>query len=170
MDRDVEREGYGMVRTNGRTKRRAHRVMWEKYKGEIEAGKVLHHKCQNRRCVNPEHLQMLSRAEHTALHRGNLIGRDGLISHCRKGHEFTPENTYIRTGRARVCRQCAKERVKEWRERTGQAAIKAQKARYRARLRIQKILAAFGDPGWCFPEFEGRVYPQGLQWGWLAMA
>jgi HNH endonuclease len=91
-----------MVRTDGRTKRRAHRVMREKYKGKITPGMVLHHKCQNRRCCNPDHLEMLSKSEHSALHRGNLIGRDGLLSHCRKGHEFTPENTYIRTGGARA--------------------------------------------------------------------
>ena len=48
----VERaSGYGMVRTDGRTKRRAHRVMWERYRGKIPPGMVLHHKCENRRCA-----------------------------------------------------------------------------------------------------------------------
>jgi hypothetical protein len=31
-------QGYGMVRTGGRNKRRAHRVIWEKYKGSIGEG------------------------------------------------------------------------------------------------------------------------------------
>jgi hypothetical protein len=123
--RGLNGQGYGMVRTEGRIKRRAHRVMWERYKGKISPGLVLHHKCQNRRCVNPDHLEMVTRTEHSALHRGNLIGRDGLLSHCCKGHEFTPENTYIPAGRSRVCRQCAKERVKK----------------YEARQKIQKSLA-----------------------------
>ena len=30
---------------------------------------------------------------------------------CGKGHQYTPENTYIRTGGARVCRKCANERI-----------------------------------------------------------
>ena len=153
----LSEKGYGMVRTDGRTKRRAHRVMWERYKGKITPGMVLHHKCGNRRCVNPEHLEMVTRAQHLALHRGNLIGRDGLSDRCGKEHEFKPENTYIRTGGGRVCRQCAKERAKDWEAQYPEkfrAYRKAQKARYRARLRIQKILAAFGDPGWSFPDFR----------------
>ena len=35
----------------------AHRASYEAFKGSIEAGTVIHHKCGNTRCVNPEHLQ-----------------------------------------------------------------------------------------------------------------
>jgi len=35
---------------------------------------------------------------------------------CRKGHEFTPENTYIRKEGWRVCRKCNRERIKRWKE------------------------------------------------------
>jgi HNH endonuclease len=143
----VNESGYGMVRTDGRTKRRAHRVMCERYKGKITPGMLLHHKCRNRRCCNPEHLEMVTRAQHSALHRGNLIGRDGLSDRCGKGHQFTPENTYIRTGGARVCRKCANERIKDWKARHPDTQ-QAQRIRYQARLKIQNILASFGDPGW----------------------
>ena len=35
-------------------------------------------------------------------------------SHCPKGHEFTPENTFIRVyDNARVCRECRKEYARE---------------------------------------------------------
>ena len=108
----LNEKGYGMVRTDCRTKRRAHRVIWEKYKGKIVAGMVLHHKCRNRRCCNPEHLEMVTRAEHVALHMERPTS-----NRCGKGHEFTPENTYIRTGGARVCRKCANEGIKDWKAR-----------------------------------------------------
>ena len=34
----LNESGYGMMRTDGRTKRRAHRAMWERYKGKIPPG------------------------------------------------------------------------------------------------------------------------------------
>lgn len=46
-------------------------------------------------------------------------------THCKNGHEFTPENTYIRTGGARGCRQC--------RLRTSRAYMRSEKGRARQR-------------------------------------
>ena len=37
------------------------------------------------------------------------------ITHCKRGHEFTPENTRISDGR-RVCRTCVKLRMRDWRK------------------------------------------------------
>lgn len=34
-------------------------------------------------------------------------------THCKRGHEFTPENTYIQSGGGRVCRECRRKRVRE---------------------------------------------------------
>lgn len=38
-------------------------------------------------------------------------------THCKRGHEFTPENTYIRSGTngKRTCRQCHREWICRWR-------------------------------------------------------
>lgn len=36
------------------------------------------------------------------------------ITHCKRGHKFTPENTSINTRGARVCRKCAKIRMEKW--------------------------------------------------------
>jgi hypothetical protein len=35
----------------------------------IPAGLELHHVCENKLCVNPEHLQPMTRCDHLRLHR-----------------------------------------------------------------------------------------------------
>jgi hypothetical protein len=68
---------------------------------------VLDHLCRNRRCVNPEHLEIVTSVENVM--RGEGFGpKNAAKTHCDKGHEFTPENTYIRTRAqgGRECRAC----------------------------------------------------------------
>lgn len=45
-------EGYGRIHGIGR----AHRLAYERFKGEIPPGKVVMHSCDNPPCVNPDHL------------------------------------------------------------------------------------------------------------------
>ena len=59
--------GYG----HGSYQRRhflAHRRAWERAHGEIPAGHQIHHACERRACVNPDHLELVTPTEHAARH------------------------------------------------------------------------------------------------------
>lgn len=46
----------------------AHRLMYEECVGEIPEGYSVHHTCHNRACVNINHLELIKKSDHVALH------------------------------------------------------------------------------------------------------
>lgn len=98
----LNNKGYGQLFGGaGATPRLllAHRVAYEAFVEPIPDGFVLDHLCQNPRCVNPHHLEVVTQREN--LRRG--IERR---THCRAGHEFTPETTRYTVAGYRRCRLC----------------------------------------------------------------
>ena len=102
---------YGHVYFYGRV-RAAHRIAYIITYGFIPDGMDIDHLCRKTLCVNPKHLEPVP-------HRVNVIDRGqgpfaerARQTHCKYGHEFTPENTYIHKSRkVRVCRTCHRLRV-----------------------------------------------------------
>lgn len=101
--------GYGRIRILGRDVY-AHRLAYEQVIGPIPEGLVIDHLCRVRSCVNPEHLEPVTRGEN--VRRGTR-----LITHCPQGHPYDEKNTLLYKGK-RQCRACKRERDRVRREKT----------------------------------------------------
>jgi hypothetical protein len=70
----VDREtGYGQIGHNGRLKG-VHRVSWELVNGPVPTGLLVRHDCDNKPCINPEHLRVGTHADNRAdaVQRGRI--------------------------------------------------------------------------------------------------
>lgn len=105
---------YGRFPVNN-SKVRAHRFSYELTKGVIPKGFVIDHLCRNTLCVNPDHLEAVTLQEN--IRRGLLGVLRPQRTHCSRGHELTPENTWLRKDRGRYnCLTCRRERTYRWRQ------------------------------------------------------
>jgi len=101
----VDGEGYGHMKVEGR-QRIVHRFAYELLVGPIPDGLTIDHLCRNRACCNPAHMEPVTHAE-------NRRRATPFKTHCKHGHEYTPENTVIAHGR-RECRTCRREATRRY--------------------------------------------------------
>jgi hypothetical protein len=73
----------------------AHRFSYEMFVGPVPQQTELHHKCNHPWCVNPDHLESVTRKDHVHLgiSKGALYAKR---THCQYGHEFNSDNTVWR--------------------------------------------------------------------------
>ncbi len=98
-------QGYGRFNMN-RKLDGAHRTVLGLH-GVKTPGFVPDHLCEIRNCVHFDHLDFVSHGENLR----RAAEKRGQVSHCKYGHEYTPDNTTkIKGSIRRNCRQCVNAR------------------------------------------------------------
>jgi len=91
--------GYGITTREGITQV-AHRYVYRLLVSEIPNGLELDHLCKNILCVNPEHLEPVTRQENMRRRYASNL--------CKNGHKLEGDN--LRVGKdSRRCKQCNNE-------------------------------------------------------------
>lgn len=85
-------------------------MAYELYVGKIPEGLQIDHLCRNRVCVNPDHLEPVTRRVN--LLRGvGFSARNAKAVRCPAGHAYDLSNTYLRPdGKGRDCLRCRRAR------------------------------------------------------------
>lgn len=138
-------KGYARFKFDDRSGQ-GHRFAYLALVGPIPDGLELDHRCHteddscrggddciHRRCINPGHLEPVTHRENLKRSNAGQYQREGSRSarrfktHCKHGHEYTPENTYAYPSGKRVCRTCKNDEKVRYRAR--QAAARKDDAR-----------------------------------------
>lgn len=101
--------GYGRFNVGGAS-RLAHRIAYELMVAPVPEGLDLDHLCRNRACVNPYHLDPVTRRVN--LRRSPRVQ----VTHCPAGHPYAGKNLLLDDGK-RKCRTCVNRRVRERKQR-----------------------------------------------------
>lgn len=105
---EVDKAGYGWARRSGE-RIGAHVQAHLLFIGPIADGLEVDHLCRVRNCVNPAHLEAVTREENMRRMRHAWPCEPASpLTHCRNGHEYTDDNTYVRGDGAKYCRECAR--------------------------------------------------------------
>jgi hypothetical protein len=108
----LDRHGYGTIGQINQKgiwrMARAHRIAYELEIGPIPDGLTIDHLCRVPACVNPSHMEPVTKSENT---RRGFAAK----TQCPQGHPYTEDNIYwdMTRGqyRTRKCRTCVKTRV-----------------------------------------------------------
>lgn len=92
-------EGYGTI-----GHRYMHRMFYEWRRGPIPQGLTIDHLCHCRSCVNPDHMEPVTRGE-------NVRRGKARIRECPTGHAYEFGNTCWTPRGHRYCAQCNRDRA-----------------------------------------------------------
>lgn len=111
----VDKKGYGKFWFQRSVS--AHRWAYEFLRGDVPAGLMLDHLCENPPCVNPWHLDPVTNLENQKRSKNTFAGR----THCKNGHPLSGDNLYPWSyTQQRMCVTCARRRTREYQQRKQQ--------------------------------------------------
>lgn len=106
-------DGYGHIATGEKRHGKyiadyVHRIMYRMFSGAIPGGYEIDHLCRVRPCVNPDHLEAVTRREN--LIRGNTFAaRLSSQILCKRGHSLAPVKNIPNR---RYCPTCHRQRAR----------------------------------------------------------
>lgn len=108
----AKQKGYGCMRIkeNGVwIMQRMHRFSYEIHRHVITDGLFCCHKCDNKACINPEHLFLGTHTDNMQDQTNKGKHPESKKTHCPKGHVYDEINTYNRTSKkSRECKNVVK--------------------------------------------------------------
>jgi hypothetical protein len=105
----TSRAGYGIFAYRGERGDPIRTILAHRFAYEFAVGSLpprgydLHHRCKNKACVNPHHLEPLTRREHV-----RLTPRQPKTE-CPRGHAYEPDNLGANRHGWRVCLICKRD-------------------------------------------------------------
>lgn len=99
--------GYGAFTTEAPNRRlvRAHRWAYSHWIQPIPDALTIDHLCRNRMCVNPFHLELVSKGINTLRGRSPIALNSTKI-YCKRGHKLFGENIWFDSHGWRQCKTC----------------------------------------------------------------
>ena len=105
---------YARVQVEDGRNRSAHLVVYELLVGSVPDGLELDHTCQQKHCVNPWHLEPVTRRDNIL--RGGSPSANALrIDHCKRGHPL--DRARVKPNGARDCIECHRIHSRNWQRR-----------------------------------------------------
>lgn len=101
----IHSKGYGYFNAGKDGNQRAHRYAWTILVGPIPPHMTIDHVCKRKHCVNPDHMEIVTTQENN-LRSGSFSALNARKTHCKNGHEFTLENTYVQYNKGKPGRRC----------------------------------------------------------------
>ncbi len=119
----LDKKGYGRIalcdgpyRSETRTRRGAHALSYVVFRGPFLGPRVPDHLCRVHACINPWHLEQVTRRENVLRGKG-LAAKNARKTQCPAGHPYDGENTYVHQKGIRQCRACHRDRMRNRRGR-----------------------------------------------------
>lgn len=102
-----EKQGYVKLRRNNK-RTYAHRYFYELTNGKIPFGLEIDHLCENRACVNVEHLKAVTHLENMSHAKTRTLH----TGHCRNKHDLRIAGIYVHPKSGPTCAECKRESVR----------------------------------------------------------